>query len=283
MDMQTLDEIRTEATISQRLWVKVMGMLQQNWCVLEPGPADSVDLVFFDDRGRVFDWLSTTDMATAQYALHVNGFSWMWTYSSFYSAAGMPQLPQEGRRERSRPVYSNGEYWEALHESKRPPPLPTPSIPTTCSDTDLYRFSKAQDCYWYSVIEEIARGRKETHWMWFVFPQLRGLGSSRFAKYFGLANPREAADYWDDDLLGDRLRTCVKVLLELPADTRIEQVFGNVDAMKLRSCMTLFESVSYEDTGIAKVLDRYFGSERCPRTLDIMKNSEPARRMRFSR
>lgn len=281
--MQTLNEIRTEAKVSQRLWVKVLEMLQQNWCVLEPGPADSVDLVFFDDRGRVFDWLSTTDIATAKYALHVNGFSWMWTYSSFYSAAGMPRLPQGGRRERSRPVYSNGEYWETLHEGKLATPLPTPSIPTSCSDTDLYRFSKAQDCYWYSVIEEIARGRKETHWMWFVFPQLPGLGASRFAQYFGLANSREAANYWDDDVLGARLRSCVELLLGLPTDTRIEHVFGQVDAMKLRSCMTLFESVSHQNVRVVEVLDRYFGSERCPRTVDIIKESEPARRMRFSR
>lgn len=280
--MQTLSEIRTEATISQRLWVKVLGMLQQNWCVLEPGPAGSVDLVFCDDHGKVFDWLSAPDIATAQHALRINGFSWMWTYSSFYSAAGMPQLPQVGSRERSRPVYSSGEYWEALHEGELATSLPTPSIPTSCSDTDLSRFLEAQDLYWYTVVEEIARGQKETHWMWFVFPQLRGLGSSRFAQYFGLPSPKEAADYWDDDVLGDRLQSCVELLLGLPADTQIEQVFGQVDAMKLRSCMTLFENVSSQNARIVEVLDRYFASERCPRTIDIIKESEPARRIRFS-
>jgi len=72
-------------------------------------------------------------------------------------------------------------------------------------------------------------------------------------------------------------------LLDLPEDTQIERVFGAVDAMKLRSCMTIFEAVSYEDTGIVQVLDRYFGSERCPQTLDMMKNSEVARPMRISR
>jgi uncharacterized protein (DUF1810 family) len=281
--MQTLDEIRTEAKISKRLWVKVLGMLQQNWCVVEPGPAGSFDLVFFYDQGEVFDWLSAPDMASAQYALHVNGFSSMWTYSSFYSVAGMPRLPESGVRERNRPIYSGGEYWETLIESELGTKLPTPSIPTTSLDTDLFRFSEAQDLCWYTVVEEIARGQKETHWMWFIFPQLRGLGSSRFAQYFGLANPREAAGYWDDNLLGDRLRTCINLLLDLPEDTQIERVFGAVDAMKLRSCMTIFEAVSYEDTGIVQVLDRYFGSERCPRTLDMMKNSEVARPMRISR
>ncbi len=281
--MQTLDEIRTEANISKRLWVKVLGMLQQNWCVVEPGPAGSFELVFFYDQGEVFDWLSAPDMASAQYALHVNGFTSMRTYSSFYRVAGMPRLPESGVRERNHPIYSGGEYWETLLESELGTQLPTPSIPTNCSDTDLFRFSEAQDLCWYTVVEEIARSQKETHWMWFVFPQLRGLGSSRFAQYFGLANPREAAGYWDDNLLGDRLRSCINLLLELPADTQIERIFGAVDAMKLRSCMTIFEAVSYEDTGIVQVLDRYFGSERCPRTLDMMKNSEVARPMRISR
>ncbi len=207
----------------------------------------------------------------------------MWTNSRFYSLAGMPQLPQVGSRKRSRPVYSSGEYWEALHEVELAAPLPTPNIPTTCSDTDLFRFSNAQDLYWYTVVEEIAQRQKETHWMWFVFPQLRGLGSSQFAQYFGLASPNEAAEYWDDDVLGDRLRSCVELLLGLPAGTQIEQVFGQVDAMKLRSCMTLFENVSYQTASIVEVLDRYFGSERCPRTIEIIKESEPARRMRFSR
>jgi len=144
-------------------------MLQQNWCVVEPGPAGSFDLVFFYDQGEVFDWLSAPDMASAQYALHVNGFTSMWTYSSFYRVAGMPRLPESGVRERNRPIYSGGEYWETLLESELGTQLPTPSIPTTCSDTDLFRFAEGQDLRWYTVIEEIAQGQKETHWMWFVF------------------------------------------------------------------------------------------------------------------
>jgi uncharacterized protein (DUF1810 family) len=283
MTAQTLDEIRSEAAISQRLWVKVLGMLQQNWCTVEVGLSGQVDLVFFDDHGEVFDWRSETDKLSAQNALRSNGFKWMREYSSFYGVAGMPKLPEVGVRNHSRPIYSSDEYWVALDTVELTNPLSASSTPTACSEDDLYRFVDAQDRCWYSVIEEISQGRKESHWMWFVFPQLRGLGSSRFAQYFGLVNPREAAEYWDDDLLGDRLRTCVDMLLELPADTQIEQVLGKVDAMKLRSCMTLFESVSYEDTGIVEVLDRYFGSERCQMTLDIMKNSEPAKRMLFSR
>lgn len=126
-------------------------------------------------------------------------------------------------------------------------------------------------------------GSKQTHWMWFIFPQLRVLGSSGLAHYFGLADPKEAAEYWDNDLLGDRLRSCIEILLGLPKRTKPEKVFGKIDAMKLRSCMTLFENVSSEDERIVEVLARYFRSERCQLTLDIINKSPKARRMYISR
>lgn len=278
---QTLHQIRQEAKISQHLWIKVVGMLQQNWCVLESGEAGTVAMVFFDDHGEVFDWLSAPDLHASQSALRANGFAWMWTYSSFYSVSGMPDMPKPGVRKRSRPIYSSGEYWTELHASGLAEPEHF-GIPTYRPNYELNRFVGAQDPNWYSIVEEIAAGRKQTHWMWFVFPQLRGLGSSRLAKYFGLSEPREAANYWDDDVLGGRLRSCVDVLLGLPAEIQIEEVFGHVDAMKLRSCMTLFEQISREDSSIVEVLGRYFGSERCSLTLDTLKNSAPARRMHYS-
>jgi uncharacterized protein (DUF1810 family) len=147
----------------------------------------------------------------------------------------------------------------------------------------LDRFVNAQDLHWYTVIEELAAGRKETHWMWFVFPQLREIGSSKLATYFGLSDPREAASYWDDDVLGSRLRSCAAMLLDLPAATQAEMVFGKVDAMKLRSCMTIFENVSYADELVVQILDRYFHGERCPLTLEIIRNSRSARQMFISR
>lgn len=98
-----------------------------------------------------------------------------------------------------------------------------------------------------------------------------------------MADPKEAAEYWDNDLLGDRLRSCIEILLGLPKGTRPESVFGKIDAMKLRSCMTLFANVSSEDERIVEVLARYLGSERCQLTLDIINNSPKARRMYISR
>ena len=281
MRFQTLDEIREEAQISQRLWVKVLGMLQQNWCFIEDGPAGAVELVFFDDHGDVFDHLPVANLLVAQAELQANGFSWMREYSSFYQASGVPTLPFPGDREQSRPVYSSGEYWQAqpdrlMRETSR-------RVPMVRSEGTLDRFTEAQDLHWYEVVEELAAGHKQTHWMWFVFPQLRGLGSSRLAHYFGLADPKEAAEYWDNDLLGDRLRSCIEILLELPEEIKAERIFGKIDAMKLRSCMTLFANVSSEDERIVEVLARYFGSERCQLTLDIINNSPKARRMYISR
>lgn len=282
LDSKSLENIRNEARISQRLWVKVLGMLQQNWCVTEPLPGGGVDMVFFDDHGDVFDWLSAPDLASAQKALDANGFSWMWTYSSFYCAAGMPKLPVQGARERSRPIYSSGEYWAEPSGLERFPP-DHPGVLMIASRKALHRFVDAQDPIWYSMVEELACGRKRSHWMWFVFPQLRGLGSSRMADYFGLSSPREAAAYWDDDVLGSRLRSCVDLLLELSDGTTAQAVFGKIDAMKLRSCMTVFENASHASESVVAVLDRYFQGQRCLLTLDIIRASEPARRMRLSR
>lgn len=281
MIIQTLDEIREEAEISQRLWVKVLGMLEQNWCVIEDSTGGAVELVFFDDHGDVFDHLPATNLHAAEAALKANGFSWMREYSSFFQASGVPTLPLPRAREQSRPVYSSGEYWHAqpdrlMRETFR-------RVPTDRSEGTLDRFTEAQDFHWYEVVEELAAGRKQTHWMWFFFPQLRGLGSSRLAHYFGIADPKEAAEYWDDDLLGGRLRSCTDILLCLPKGTKPEKVFGKIDAMKLRSCMTLFANVSSEDERIVEVLARYFGSERCQLTLDIINNSPKARRMYISR
>ena len=281
MRTQTLDELREEAQISQRLWVKVLGMLEQNWCVIEDCPGGGVELVFFDDHGKVFDHLPAANLHAAQAALQTNGFYWMWELSSLYQACGLPTLPLPGARKQSRPVYSSGEYWQAqphrlMRETSR-------RVPMVRSEGTLDRFTEAQDLHWYQVVEELAAGHKQTHWMWFVFPQLRGLGSSRLAHYFGLADPKEAAEYWDNDLLGDRLRSCIEILLGLPKGTRPEKVLGKIDAMKLRSCMTIFANVSSEDERIVEVLARYFRSERCQLTLDIINNSPKARRMYISR
>ena len=96
MRIQTLDELREEAQISQRLWVKVLGMLEQNWCVIEEGPGGGVELVFFDDHGKVFDHLPAANLHAAQAALQTNGFYWMWELSSFIPGLWRTNLATSG-------------------------------------------------------------------------------------------------------------------------------------------------------------------------------------------
>lgn len=125
-------------------------------------------------------------------------------------------------------------------------------------------FVKAQEQVYPRALEEIRRGRKRTHWMWFVFPQLTGLGRSAMAQLYGLAGPEEARAYLGHPLLGARYRECVGALQDLTGSDPVA-VFGEVDATKLRSSLTLFEAVS-SDRLFAAALDRWFGGQRDERT-----------------
>ena len=132
----------------------------------------------------------------------------------------------------------------------------------------LERFVEAQQPVYDSALAEIRRGDKRSHWMWFVFPQLAGLGRSPTAQRFGLSGPDEARDYLAHPVLGARLRECAQALLALPRQSP-EGVLGSVDALKLRSCMTLFAQVS-DDSLFSEVLDRYFDGQPDPLTLELL-------------
>lgn len=125
---------------------------------------------------------------------------------------------------------------------------------------DLELFVKAQEQIYPRALDEIRRGRKRTHWMWFIFPQLSGLGRSAMAQLYGLAGIDEARAYLDHPLLGVRYRECVAALQDL-AESDPVAVFGDIDAVKLRSSLTLFEAVS-GDRLFAAALDRWFAGER---------------------
>jgi uncharacterized protein (DUF1810 family) len=122
----------------------------------------------------------------------------------------------------------------------------------------LERFVAAQDNLYPAVLEELRRGRKTGHWMWFIFPQLRGLGSSEMSRFYGIASLAEARAYLADPVLGSRLRECASLVLASDAPTA-ESIFGSVDARKLRSSMTLFHRAAPQDPTFARVLDRYYG------------------------
>lgn len=136
----------------------------------------------------------------------------------------------------------------------------------------LNRFVEAQEAggTYAAALAELRRGRKTSHWMWFVLPQLAGLGRSEMAQRYAVSSPSEARAYLADPVLGQRLRECAEVLLELPGSDAVA-VFGSTDAMKLRSSMTLFSRAAEVDLDrrlFKGVLDRYFDGAEDPATLE---------------
>ena len=135
---------------------------------------------------------------------------------------------------------------------------------------DLERFLAAQDGGTYErVLAELRAGRKTSHWMWFVFPQLRGLGRSETARYYGLASLDEARAYLAHPVLGPRLRECADALLGLDGDDPVA-VMGGVDALKLRSSMTLFARADPDDERFPAVLRKFYGGEEDEATLALL-------------
>jgi uncharacterized protein (DUF1810 family) len=130
---------------------------------------------------------------------------------------------------------------------------------------DLDRFVTAQQPVWDDVCAELRAGRKQTHWMWFVFPQLATLGRSSMARHYGLSGLDEARAYLAHPVLGPRLRSACELLLQLPPCKAVG-IFGSVDAMKLRSSLTLFAQAS-ADAVFAQCLGRYFADGPDPVTL----------------
>lgn len=133
---------------------------------------------------------------------------------------------------------------------------------------NLERFVEAQNEVYPSALRELQEGGKRSHWMWFVFPQLKHLGHSQFAKHYGISGIEEATAYLQHPLLGQRLREVAETILGL-AGNDAQAVFGHVDAMKLRSSMTLFNAVSPDDA-FARVIDKYFDGRVDHRTIRIL-------------
>lgn len=128
---------------------------------------------------------------------------------------------------------------------------------------DIIRFLEAQDSPrndYAIALSEIQNGEKTSHWIWYIFPQLRGLGHSYMSDYYGITGRDEAEAYLQHPILGFRLREITEALLKHSDKTAVE-ILGKIDALKVRSCMTLFDSISPNDI-FEKVLDQFFDSER---------------------
>jgi uncharacterized protein (DUF1810 family) len=142
----------------------------------------------------------------------------------------------------------------------------------TASDPfDLQRFVDAQAGVYANVTAELGAGLKTSHWMWFIFPQLKGLGRSSTALHFGLASLDEARAYWRHPVLGARLLECCALLLALPSGRSALQVLGSIDSLKLRSCLTLFERAAPSEALFGALLERFYDGERDPATLDLLR------------
>lgn len=132
---------------------------------------------------------------------------------------------------------------------------------------DLQRFIDAQDPVFEQVRAELRAGRKRSHWIWFVFPQLAGLGSSALAQRFAISSLQEAAAYLRHPVLAARLTECTQLVLAAEAASA-EDIFGPVDAMKFRSSMTLFSYAAPDNPLFREALQRYFGGQPDPLTLE---------------
>lgn len=134
-------------------------------------------------------------------------------------------------------------------------------------DFDLERFVAAQDPVYGAVLDELRGGRKRTHWMWFIFPQVAGLGSSAMAQKYAISSADEAAAYLAHPVLGARLRQCAALVAAID-DKPIEEIFDSPDDRKFHSSMTLFSDVAPDEAVFQECLDKYFEGRDDPATLE---------------
>lgn len=141
------------------------------------------------------------------------------------------------------------------------------------TDTRMVEFVNAQNPVYAQVLRELSAGRKESHWIWFIFPQMAGLGSSSTARKFGITSQAEARHYLKHPVLGSRLKECTQLLLQLP-EQNINKIMGFPDDLKLRSSMTLFAAVAPEEPAFHALLDKFFEGKEDPMTTLLLQKGE---------
>lgn len=135
---------------------------------------------------------------------------------------------------------------------------------------DLDRFLNAQAGVYPQVLVELRAGQKHSHWIWFVFPQMKGLGSSSHAHFYGIGSLEEAAAYWRHPVLGPRLEECTRLVNEVEKRP-IEQILGYPDDLKFRSSMTLFARAAPEAAVFTQALEKYFAGQPDSMTLELLR------------
>lgn len=137
---------------------------------------------------------------------------------------------------------------------------------------NIDRFLMAQENIYPIAFQELQNGRKRSLWMWYIFPQLKGLGHSYNSNFYGISEREEAVAYLEHPILGHRLREVSMTILNLPTNNAVA-VFGNIDSCKLKSSMTLFDFVSPNDI-FARILDKYFNGQRDKKTIYILERCD---------
>ncbi|OIV40599.1 DUF1810 domain-containing protein [Flavobacterium johnsoniae] len=140
-------------------------------------------------------------------------------------------------------------------------------------DDGIERFVAAQQYVYLQALHEIKNGRKQSHWMWFVFPQIRGLGFTDYNVYYGIKDLKEAGQYLNDPVLGKRLIEISEAVLSLQGKTALE-IFGRPDDRKLKSCMTLFGQVPNTNPVFHKVLEKYYLGLNDDKTIEILLSDQ---------
>lgn len=141
--------------------------------------------------------------------------------------------------------------------------------------SDIQRFIEAQNqpySGYQQALSEIQDGFKSGHWIWYIFPQMKGLGYSNMSSYYGISGIEEAQEYMENEILATRLREITKALLT-HKDKTSEEILSYVDDLKVRSCMTLFDAVCPDEI-FGEVLNQFYGGERCQRTLRMIGNGQ---------
>ena len=135
---------------------------------------------------------------------------------------------------------------------------------------NLQRFTDAQEPVYRQVVAELAAGEKRSHWMWFVFPQLDGLGCSSMAQRFAIRSREEVKAYWQHPVLGSRLRECIGLMLAIKGKSALE-ILDTPDDLKFRSCLTLFAAVLPDEPVFARTLKKYFAGVGDSRTSALLR------------
>ena len=245
-------------------WIRVTGMLQQNWALIEREADGTATIFFVNDMAEAFDLIPMRSPEQAARALRRNGFEPAGAQTR--EIVGWPgNVKVRAARDRNhsgrvariaqpvRPVYSSGEVWVSDPEEDM------------VEAEGLDRFVRAQEGSYGAALAELEAGRKRSHWMWFVLPQLAGLGRSEMSQRYAIRDLEEARAYLAHPVLGPRLRDCVRTLLR-HRGRPVHEILGSPDDAKFRSCLTLFLEAGQEPL-FREALEAFYDGRPDPRTL----------------